>query len=61
MIFLVRDNNGGAFLIPSGYGASQDALDGAAVELFEDPRAHVKSFQPPEGEEGSSSRLWGTF
>jgi hypothetical protein len=27
-----------------------DALDGAAVEPFEDLRAHVKSFQSPEGE-----------
>ena len=28
----------------------QDALDGAAVEPFEDLRTHVKSFQSPEGE-----------
>ena len=29
---------------------SQDALDGAAVEPFEDLRTHVKSFQSPGGE-----------
>ena len=28
----------------------QDALDGAAVEPFEDLRTHAKSFQSPEGE-----------
>ena len=28
----------------------QDALDGAAVELFEDLGTHDKSFQPPVGE-----------
>ena len=38
-----------AVAIPSGDAASQDGLDVAAVELFEDPRAHAKSFQPPEG------------
>ena len=27
-----------------------DALDGAAVEPFEDLRTHAKSFQSPEGE-----------
>ena len=42
---------GGAFAIPSGDAASQDALKGAAVELLGDLRAHAKSFQPPEGEE----------
>ena len=31
--------------------ASQDALNGAAVELFEYLTAHSKSFQPHEGEE----------
>ena len=29
---------------------SQDALDGAAVEPFEDLRTHAKSFQSPDGE-----------
>ena len=33
----------------SGDAACQDALDCAAVEPFEDLRAHPKSFQPPEG------------
>jgi hypothetical protein len=35
--------------IPSGDATNQDALDGAAVELFEDLRTHAKSFQSPEG------------
>ena len=39
------------FPIPSSDAASQDALDGAAVDLFEDPRAHDKTFRPPEAEE----------
>ena len=43
--------------IPSDDAASQDALNGAAVELFEDLRAHAKSFQPPEGEEALSCLL----
>ena len=37
--------------------ASQDALNGAAVERFEDLRAHAKSFQPPEEEEALSCPL----
>ena len=37
--FAVR---GGAVAIPDS-----DALDGAAVELFEDLRTHAKSFQSP--------------
>ena len=37
-----------AVIVPSGDAASQDALNGAAVELFEDLRVHDKSFQPPE-------------
>jgi hypothetical protein len=41
--------DGGAFAIPSG-----DALTGAAVEPFEDLRAHAKSFQPLEGKEALS-------
>ena len=40
-----------AVAIPSGDATHQDALIGAAVELFEDLRAHAKSFQPPEVEE----------
>ena len=49
---------GGA--IPSGDAVSQDALDGAGVDMLKDPRAHDKSFQPPEREEGlPSSRLYG--
>ena len=46
-----------AVAIPSGEAVSQDALNGAAVELFENPRAHAKSFQPPEGEEALSRPL----
>jgi hypothetical protein len=38
-------------VIPSCNAAVQDALNGAAVELFEDLRVHAKSFQPPEWEE----------
>ena len=41
----------------SGDAASRDALSGAAVELFQDLRAHAKSFQPPEGEEALSCPL----
>ena len=40
-----------AVAIPGGDAASQDALNGAAVELFDDLWAYVKSFQAPEGEE----------
>ena len=40
-----------AVAIPGGDAPGQDALDGAAVELFEDLRIHAKSFQFPEGEE----------
>ena len=32
------------------FGNFQDALDGVAVEPFEDQRTHAKSFQSPEGE-----------
>jgi hypothetical protein len=35
--------------MPSGDAASQNALNGAAVKLFEDLRPHAKSFQPFEG------------
>ena len=35
--------------MPGGYATSQDDLDGAAVELFEDLGTHAKSFQSPEG------------
>ena len=36
--------------ISGGDATGQDALDGAAVELFEDMGTHAKSFQSPEGE-----------
>ena len=32
------------------FQAEPDALDGAAVELFEDLGTHAKPFQSPEGE-----------
>ena len=41
---------GRAVAIPGSDATSQDAFDGAAVELFEDLRTHDKSFQTPEGE-----------
>jgi hypothetical protein len=44
-------------LTPNGDAASQGALNGAAVELFEDLRARAKYFQPPEGEEALSCSL----
>ena len=37
--------------------ASQDALNGAAVECFEDQRAHAESFQPPEGGRGVATTV----
>ena len=37
-----------AVAIPSGDAASQEALNGAAVEIFEDLRVHAKTFQHPE-------------
>jgi hypothetical protein len=39
-----------AVAIPSGDAGSPDTLNGAAVYLFEDLRAHAHSFQTPEGE-----------
>ena len=36
--------------LPYQAAMQPDALDGAAVEPFEDLRTHVKSFQSPEGE-----------
>ena len=36
--------------IPGGDATGQDALDGAAVELFEDLGSHAKYFQSPEVE-----------
>ena len=39
-----------AAAIPGGDTTSHDALDGAAVELFEDLGTHAKSFQSPERE-----------
>ena len=44
-------NQGWCVAIPSSDAASQDAPNGAAVEPFEDLRAHSKTFQLPEGEE----------
>ena len=35
--------------MPSGDATGQDALDGAAVEPFEDLGTHAKSFQSHEG------------
>ena len=46
-----------AVAIPSVDAVDQDALNGAAVERFEDLRAHAKPFQPPEGEEALSCPL----
>jgi hypothetical protein len=37
-----------AVAIPGGDVTGQDALDGAAIELYEDLGTHVKSFQSPE-------------
>ena len=34
-----------AVAVPIDYAASQNSLNGAAVELFEDLRAHAESFQ----------------
>ena len=39
-----------AVAIPGGDANGQEALYGAAVELFEDLGTHAKSFQSPEGE-----------
>ena len=39
-----------AVMLPGSDATRQDALDGAAVEPFEDLRTHAKSFQSPEGE-----------
>ena len=41
---------GRAVAIPGSDATSQDDLDGAAVELFENLGIHDKSFQSPEGE-----------
>jgi hypothetical protein len=43
--------------IPGGDATGQDALDGAAVELFEDLGTHAKSFQFPDGEKAWSCPL----
>ena len=39
-----------AVSIPGGDATGQDALDGAAVEPFEDLGTRAKSFQSPEEE-----------
>jgi hypothetical protein len=36
---------GGAIAIPGSDAVSQNALNGAAAELFKDLRSHAKSFQ----------------
>ena len=41
---------GRAIAIPGSDATSQDALDGATVETFEDLRTYAKSFQSPEWE-----------
>ena len=46
-----------AVAIPGGDATSQDALDGAAVEPFEDLGANAKYFQSPEGEKVLSCPL----
>jgi hypothetical protein len=43
-------DGGRAVAIPGSDATSQDALNGTAVEPFEDLRTHAKSFQSPEGE-----------
>ena len=48
---------GRAVAIPGSDATSQDALDGAAVEPFDDLRTHNKSFQSPEGEQVLSCPL----
>ena len=42
---------------PVGDATGQDALDGPAVEPFEDLGTHAKSFKSPEGEEVLSCPL----
>jgi hypothetical protein len=39
-----------AVAIPGGDATGQDALDGAAVELFEDLGIHAKYFSSPDRE-----------
>ena len=46
-----------AVAIPGGDATNQDALDGAAVELFEDLGTHAKYFQSPEGKKVLSCPL----
>ena len=41
---------GRAVAIPGSDSTSQDALDGAAEEPFEDLKTHAKYFQSPESE-----------
>ena len=43
-----------AVAITSGESASQDAINGTVVYIFEDLRSYAKPFQPPEGEEALS-------
>jgi hypothetical protein len=46
-----------AVAIPGGDATGQDALDCAAVELFENLGTHAESFQSPEGEKVLSCPL----
>ena len=44
--------------LPGGDATGQDALDGAAVEPFEELGAHAKSVQSPKGENVNSCPLY---
>ena len=46
-----------AVTIPGGDATGQDALDGAAVELFDNLWTHANSFQSPDGEKALSCPL----
>ena len=64
MYWAVRTTHYGCQIvaIPSGDAASQDPLEGAAVELIENLRSHEKYFQTPGGGKGvvvpSSQLCW---
>jgi hypothetical protein len=47
-----------AISILSSDAASEDAFNGAAVELFDDLKAHAKCFQPPMGKEALCWCVW---
>ena len=46
-----------AVATPGSDATDQDAIDGAAVERFEDLGTHAKSFQSPKGKKVSSCPL----